>query len=182
MRAWVFAMMSLILLSGGIYCCTQYRNPGHKSTLETGIVNVQTTFQPVKGHTGSPPEFRDLSFTGGMPELKIVVTLSNSNVKIGETLWMKVKLIGERVYDIELLRMTIMNSKGQKVYDTYMWLPHRTLTPGSKVPREEIYNFMWKTSKHPSANVEVTPGDYTFLIKATVNGKDAIVNGTIRVI
>ena len=58
---------------------------------------------------------------------------------VDETLWMKVKFIGEEVYNVKLLRLSIMNSKDRKVYDTYVWLPHRTLASGAKVLQEETY-------------------------------------------
>lgn len=180
--------MLLVFLIGGIYGYTQYVNSSsnYKPLYATSTVGTQTTSQPVKGHikniTKPPIEFHGPTFTGEVPELKIIVTLSSSSVKVDGMLWMKVKLIGEKAYDVRLLRMTITNSKGQEVYDVYVWLPHRTLTPGAKVPQEETYNIAWKASKHPSANIEVTPGNYRFTIKATVGGKEVIVKGTVKVV
>jgi len=49
-------------------------------------------------------------FAGEIFGLKIIVTLSNSSVKIGETLWIKVRLIGEKAYNVKLLRMSIIES------------------------------------------------------------------------
>ncbi len=97
--------------------------------------------QPLRGHiediTEPPLKFCGPTFTEEIPELKITVTLSNSSVRVGETLWMKVELIGGKACSVKLLRLSLANSKGQKVYDTYVWLPHRTLAPGILAPGEE---------------------------------------------
>ena len=95
---------------------------------------------------------------------------------------MKVGLLGKNAYNVKLLRMSVMNSEGQKVYDVYVWLPRRTLTPRTKVPQEVTYYIVWKALKHPSANIEITPGNYIFIIKASVNGKEVIVKGIIKVV
>lgn len=187
-RLWVYAVILLALLVGGVYGYTWYsnNNSNYEPSNETSGVNVQTTPQHVEGRikniTKPPTEFYGPTFTEEIPELKINVTLSNSSVKIGETLWMKVRLLGKNVYNIKLLRMSVMNSEGQKVYDVYVWLPHRTLTPGTKIPQEVTYYIVWKASKHPSANIEITPGNYIFIIKASVNGKEVIVKGIIKVV
>jgi len=55
-------------------------------SLEGQIENV---IKPPSEHFGA-------TLTGEVPGLKIIVTLSNSSVKAGETLWMRVKLIGEK--------------------------------------------------------------------------------------
>lgn len=172
----------------GVYAYTQFNNSSsnYKPLYETNKAGTQNTSQPVKGHmenvTKPVSEFRGPTFTGEVSGLKIIITLSNSSVRVGETLWIRVKLIGKDAHNIELLKMSIMNSKGQKVYDAYVWLPHRALAPGAKAPQEETYNIAWKASKHPSANVEITPGNYTFIIKATVSGKEAVVRGVITVV
>ena len=187
-RLWVYAVILLALLVGGVYGYTWYSNSNsnYKPLYETSGVNVQTVPQHVEGHieniTKPPSKFHGPTSTEEIPELKINVTLSNSSVKIGETLWMKVRLLGKNAYNVKLLRVSIMNSEGQKVYDVYVWLPRRTLTPRTKVPQEVTYNIIWKASKHPSANIEITPGNYTFIIKANANGKEVIVKGIIKVV
>jgi len=184
-RLWIFIIiMLLVLLVGGVYGYTWYSNSG--SLHETNTVGTQTISQPLRGHieniTEPPLKFRGPTSTGEIPGLKITVTLSNSSVRVGETLWMKVKLIGGKAYSVKLLGLSIANSKGQKVYDTYVWLPHRTLAPGAKVPREETYNIAWRALRHPSANIDVAPGNYTFIVKASLNGKEVIVKGLVEVV
>ena len=91
---------------------------------------------------------------------------------------MRVMLMGEEAFNVGLLRLTIVNSNGQKVYDAYVWLPHTTLTPGVKVPQEQTYNICWTASISPTANVTVMPGNYTFIMEAN----NVTVKGTIEVV
>ena len=206
MRLWIFTVIVLlVLLVGGICGYIQYSNSvsGYEASYEVSAVNTatvssavahavvsatvstQTKPQTMMGHVENvvkpPLKFRGPTFTAGMPGLKIVATLSNSSVKVGETLWIKVRLIGEKACSVKLLRVIIMNSKGQKVYDVYTWLPHTTVALGTQGSQEEIYNIAWRASEHPSANVEVTPGNYTVIIKTTVDKKEIAVKGNIKV-
>lgn len=185
MRLLISAIISLALLIGGVYGYTWYSGPDYKSPYEAKT-STQTSSQPVRGYMGnitSPPsDFHGPTFSGGVEELRIVATLSNSSVKIGDTLWIRVRLIGENAHSTSLLRMIIMSPEGLKVYDTYIWLPHRTLAPGVKIPDEETYNIAWKASKHPSANVEIAPGNYTFIIKTSIGEKEVILKGFICVV
>jgi len=186
-RLWVYAVILLALLVGGVYGYTWYSNNDSNNPLSgTSSTNTQTTSQSLKGHVESitkpPSEFSGPTYTREIPELKIIVTLSNSSVKIGETLWMKISLIGENAYSVKKLRINIMNSEGQKVYDTYVWLHHRTLTPGNETPHEETYNIAWKATNHPSANIDITPGNYTIIIKTNINGEEVTVKGIVEVV
>jgi len=73
---------------------------GYMKNLEVSIENIT---EPLS-------EFHGPMFAGEIFGLKIIVTLSNSSVKIGETLWIKVRLIGEKAYNVKLLRMSIIES------------------------------------------------------------------------
>ena len=175
-NVYVLILITTIILIGGLLTYIHYNQ-------KTFLVNTtQISKGDIEYITKPPSEFYGPTYIGKIPGLKIIVTLSNSSVKMCETLWMKVKLIGEKAYSVRLLRMTVMNSKGQKVYDTYIWLPHRTLTPGTGTFQEKVYNFAWKASKHPSANIDVLPGNYTFIIKAIVDEREIYVKGSIKVV
>lgn len=196
MRSRVLTIVLLALLAGGVYGYVQLINSGNSSyetpygvsTSNTTAVSTaaNATVSAMEGHVGDiakpPPRFRGPTFTTEVQGLKIVATLSNPSVRVGGTLWIRVSLAGEKASCVNSLRVIIVNSKGQKVYDVHTWLPHGTVTPGTQGSQGETYNIVWKASKHPSANVEVTPGNYTLIMKAVVNGEEATVKGTIEVV
>lgn len=206
MRSRVLTIVLLALLAGGVYGYVQLINSGNSSyetpygvsTSNTTAVSTaanatvsakastQTASQTMEGRVGDiakpSPRFRGPTFTTEVQGLKIVATLSNPSVRVGGTLWIRVSLTGEKASCVNSLRVIIVNSEGQKVYDVHTWLPHGTVTPGTQGSQGETYNIVWKASKHPSANVEVTPGNYTLIMKAVVNGEEATVKGTIKVV
>jgi len=159
-----------------------YSNSSNRSYSEATATDSQTLKGYVETIVEPPSKFYGPTFTEEAPGLKVIATLSNSSVRVGETLWINVKFVGEKACSIILARITVTNSRGQKVHDVYVWLPHRTLAPGAERLQEESYMFTWKTSKDPSANVEVTPDDYTFLIKVKVDENEVTVKGTVKVV
>jgi hypothetical protein len=181
----------LILLIGieGAYGHVWYNNNNLAKTSSITAKTVshpRTISQPFRGHIEniSKPSarFYGPTFTKETTGLRVTVMLSNSSVKVGDVLWIKVKLVGEKAHDINHLRFSIINSRGQIVYDTYVFLPHRTLTPGASTPQEEAYNIAWKALKHPSGNTEITPGKYTFIIKIGVGNNEVLLQGLVNVV
>lgn len=127
-------------------------------------------------------EFNGPRFTGSLEGLRLEVVLSSSSVKIGETLQMRVNLTGPKAWNVGLLRFAMANSNGEKVYDVYVAMPHRTLAVGEEYPQEYVFYLDWEAKKSPTAgDVEVTPGLYSFIVTLEVEGKELEVRGTMDV-
>jgi len=127
-------------------------------------------------------EFNGPRFTGSLEGLRLEVALSSSSVKMGETLQMRVNLTGPKAWNVGLLRFAVTNSNGEKVYDVYIALLHRTLAIGEEYPQEDVFYLDWEAKKSPTAgNVEVSPGSYSFTMALEVEGKELDVRGTIEV-
>lgn len=127
-------------------------------------------------------EFNGPRFTGSLEGLRLEVVLSSSSVKIGETLQIGVNLTGPKAWDVGLLRFAVANSNGEKVYDVYVAMLHRTLAIGEEYPQEYVFHLDWEAKKSPIAgNVEVSPGSYSFTMTLEVEGKELDVRGTIEV-
>jgi len=209
LKPWLLAIVLLALLAGGTYGYVQFingSNSGHGAPYEVSTASTtmavaastaanatvstetstRTSSQTMEGRVESvakpPLRFRGPTYTAEVRGLKIVATLSSPSVRVGGTLWIKVSLTGKKAGSVNSLRVIIVNSEGWKVYDVYTWLPHGTATPGTQGTQGETYNIAWRATKHPSANVEVTPGNYTIIMKAMVNGEEVVVKGTAEVV
>ena len=127
-------------------------------------------------------EFNGPRFTGSLEGLRLEVVLSSSSVEIGETLQMRVSLTGPKAWNVGLSRFTVTNSNGEKVYDVYIAMLHRTLAIGKEYPQEYVFYLDWEAKKSPTAgDVEITPGLYSFIVALEVEGKELEVRGTIDV-
>lgn len=121
-------------------------------------------------------------FASSLEGLRVDVVLSSSSVKTGETLQMRVNLTGPKAWNVNLARFTVANSHGEKVYDVYIWLPHRTLDTGEDPPQDYVFYLEWEAKRNPTAGkVEVSPGLYSFALAFEVEGKELNVRGTIEV-
>lgn len=76
----------------------------------------------------------------------------------------------------------VTNSNGEKVYDVYVAMIHRTLAIGEEYPQEYVFYLDWEATKSPTAgSVEVSPGSYSFTMALEVEGKELDVRRTIEV-
>ncbi|RLG61997.1 hypothetical protein DRN84_02690 [Candidatus Geothermarchaeota archaeon] len=132
--------------------------------------------------TKPPIEFKGPTYEASSPKLIIRITLSDSIVHINKLLWVEIELEGQMAYKLGLLRVAILNSNAEKVYDVYMMFPHRTIAPNSEIPSKEVYTFVWRASKNPSGEVEVTPGKYFIIVKANIEGKELTVKGEFTIV
>ncbi len=178
MQKIILIILMIILLSGGIYSYIKCE----ESRFNAGINNQQAMKGYIQYVTKPPLEFKGPTYEVSSPRLIIRITLSDSIVHINKLLWVEIELEGQMAYKLGLVRVTILNSNAEKVYDVYMMLPHRTIAPNSEIPSKEAYIFVWRASKNPSGEVEVTPGEYIIIVKACIEGEELTVEGGFTVI
>ncbi|MEM2950650.1 MAG: hypothetical protein QXV52_06125 [Nitrososphaeria archaeon] len=83
-----------------------------------------------------------------------------------------------------MLKVTIINFRGEKVDEFGILLPRPTTAPGEE--RAKIYgNFtliLWHVRKLSPINMEIVPRNYTIILESTVEGKKLTTKIPIKVI
>jgi hypothetical protein len=116
----------------------------------------------------TPPsiEFRGPVASEEALGLRVAVYLSNSSVRVNETLWIKVVFEGEKAFFSDYVILYVLNSRGEKVYGSGIVHPHPTLPLRFELPKRISYILSWRAVKDPHFKVDVTPGNYTLAIEA----------------
>jgi hypothetical protein len=68
--------------------------------------------------------YRDVARASG---LRVTMYLSNSSVRVNETLWIKIVFEGEKAFFSDYIILYVLNSRGEKVYGTGIVYPHLTM-------------------------------------------------------
>jgi len=116
----------------------------------------------------TPPsiEFRGPVASEEALGLRVAVYLSNSSVRVNETLWIKVVFEGEKAFFSDYIILYVLNSRGEKVYGSGIVHPHPTPPLRFELPKRISYILSWRAVKDPHFKVDVTPGNYTLAIEA----------------
>jgi hypothetical protein len=177
----ILIILAVSILGVYSYMCS---NSSYSSSLETTTIYIHTSGGGVKVNVTTaerPSTFYGPELTGEVSGLKVVATLSNSSVRVGEILWIKVDCVGEKAYYVGEVMLTVINLKGEKVYAIVNVHPHATIGPGFTPPQEGVRELSWTAIKDPYFNVDVTPGNYKIVIEFNVSGEKIVLNGTVTV-
>jgi hypothetical protein len=173
-----FILILLAVSIGVVFGFHYYFGGGNKTATFGNLTGVVSTIV-----VPTPPErFVGGTYTAVSDSLRLEVTISNSSVRVGDVLWAKIYLFGTEG-EVESLKVTVFNFRGEKVDELGIWLPHRTFSPGERV--REYGNFtlmLWTLKKISNINMEIVPGNYTIILEATTGGRELDIRIPIKVV
>jgi len=141
-------------------------------SVPSGKVITTTQTQPLivyatYGDISSTEISYGITYANGSETLTFEAKFSNTSVKVGGIILMKLRFIGPDAYSVGgCFSLTVINAKGEKVFDIGYMHSHMTTTPGIVPPQEEIDYVGWKAEKSTYQN-EVLPGTYTLLLETS---------------
>jgi len=121
------------------------------------------------------PAVVGVNYSAESPGLRVTAVISNSTVRAGGDLVVRVILEGEKASDVSIVHIEVLNSSGQRVYGLAVWIPHTTLTPINR--NGPIW---FDETLHIPGDVE--SGIYKVVVEAYTSSGKTSAEGTINVV